>query len=98
MQVEAIRQLGEAIRARRVAAGHSQAAFAEIADVDRQYLGRLERGMQNPSLLLLMRIALELDVTPMELLQGLRLDPAELRAVKRLSRGPRPAGSDAGAR
>lgn len=93
MQVEAIRQVGEAIRERRVAAGHSQVAFAAMADVDRQYLSRLERGLQNPSLLLLLRIALELDVTLVQLLKDVRLDAAELRAVKRLSRGPRPAES-----
>ena len=90
MQVGAIRAVGEAIRARRMAAGHSQVAFAQMADVDRQYLSRLERGMQNPSLLLLMRIALELDLTLVELLRDVRLDAAELRSVKRLSRGPRP--------
>lgn len=39
-----------------------------------------------------MRIALELDVTLIELLAGIRLDAVELRSVKRLSRGPRPAG------
>ena len=92
MQVEAIRKVGEAIRTRRLEAGHRQVAFSERADVDRQYLSRLERGQQNPSLLLLMRIALELDVTLVELLRDVRLDAAELRAVKRLSRGPRPAG------
>jgi transcriptional regulator with XRE-family HTH domain len=90
MQVEAIRRIGEAIRERRVSAGFSQATFAEKADVDRQYLSRLERGLQNPSLLLLMRIALELDLTLVELLRDVRLDADELRSVKRLSRGPRP--------
>lgn len=94
MQVGAIRAVGRMVRERRVAAGHSQVAFAAMADVDRQYLSRLERGLQNPSLLLLMRIAVELDLTLVELLQGVRLDAAELRAVKRLSRGPRPAGAD----
>lgn len=92
MQVAAILQVGEAIRTRRQAAGHSQTAFAAMADVDRQYLSRLERGLQNPSLLLLMRIALELDVTLVELMQGVRLDAAELRSITRLSRGPRPSG------
>lgn len=95
MQVEAIRAVGRAVRERRVAAGHSQVAFAARADVDRQYLSRLERGLQNPSLLLLMRIAVELDLTLVELLQGVRLDADELRAVKRLSRGPRSADAAA---
>ncbi|MGY4395388.1 transcriptional regulator with XRE-family HTH domain [Sphingomonas sp. UYAg733] len=91
MQIDAIRQLGAAIRERRVDARLSQVAFAVRADLDRQYLSRLERGMQNPSMLVVMRIALELDVSPAELLRGVTLDPTELRAVKRLSRGPRPA-------
>ena len=96
MQIGVIRKVGEEIRRRRVAAGYSQVAFAAMADVDRQYLSRLERGLQNPSLLLLMRIALELDVTLVELLSDVRLDAAELRKVKRLSRGPRPTGDGDG--
>lgn len=93
MRIGAIGALGEAIRARRQAAGLSQAAFAERADLDRQYLSRLERGLQNPSMLVVMRIALELDATMAELVAGVRLDAAELRAIKRLSRGPRPTGA-----
>ena len=38
-----------------------------------------------------MRIALELDVTLIELLARIRLDAAELKSVKRLSRGFQPA-------
>ena len=89
MQIDAIRQLGAAIRERRVEAQVSQVAFAARADLDRQYLSRLERGLQNPSMLVVMRIALELDVTMAELLRGVTLDAKELREVKRLSRGPR---------
>lgn len=96
MQIEAIRAVGLAVRERRTAAGHSQVAFAAKADIDRLYLSRLERGMQNPSLLLLMRVAVELDVTLVELLKGVRLDAAELRSVKRLSRGPRRSAAAAG--
>lgn len=89
VEIAAIRQVGVAIRERRVAAGYSQAVLAGRADVDRQYLSRLERGRQNPSLLLLMRIALELDMTLADLVIGVDLDAVELRAVERKSRGPR---------
>ena len=94
MQIAAIRTFGERVRERRVAAGLSQTTFAEAADLDRLYLGRLERGAQNPTLLVIARIAIELDVTMSDLLAGIEVDAVEVRSVKRKSRGPRPAARD----
>lgn len=94
MQIEAIRKYGRRVRERRLAAGLSQAALAARADLDRLYLGRLERGLQNPSLLVVARLAVELDATLEEMLAGIEVDPDEVRAVVRLTRGPGPPGSD----
>ena len=88
MQIEAIRKYGERVRERRRSAGLSQADLARKADLDRLYLGRLERGLQNPSLLVIARLAVELDATLEEMLAGIAVDPEEVRAVVRLSRGP----------
>lgn len=56
-------RLAEDIKAARRAAGLSQEALALQADVDRTYVSQLERGIANPSLLVLHRLADALDVT-----------------------------------
>lgn len=89
VQIAAIRQLGARVRERRDVAGLTQAQFAARCDLDRLYLGRLERGAQNPTMLVVARIAVELSVTLAELFDGIEVDADEVRAVKRLPRGPR---------
>lgn len=49
--------LAQAIRSARLHAGLSQEALALQADVDRSYVSQLERGVANPSLQILFRIA-----------------------------------------
>lgn len=93
MQIRAIREFGARVRQRRQATGLSQAALAAAADLDRLYLGRLERGAQNPTLLVVARLTVELGATLEEMLAGIEIDPEEVRAVARLSRGPRAAPS-----
>jgi transcriptional regulator with XRE-family HTH domain len=44
---KARKALGDTIRAYRVAMGISQEKLAEIADVHRNYIGKIERGEQN---------------------------------------------------
>jgi DNA-binding XRE family transcriptional regulator len=56
-----IDQLGDEIKALRLNAGLSQEALALAADVDRTYVSQLERGVANPSLLILHRISMVLD-------------------------------------
>lgn len=48
---------GAAVRSLRVQTGLAQDEFALIANVDRSYYGKLERGERQPSLALLLRIA-----------------------------------------
>ena len=49
--------LGAAIRAARQAKGLSQEALAEIADIDRSYMGGIERGEHNLAIMNLLKIA-----------------------------------------
>ncbi|QCB46947.1 helix-turn-helix transcriptional regulator [Hydrogenophaga sp. PAMC20947] len=48
---------GEVIRAERVKQAIAQDQFALLANVDRSYFGKLERGERQPSLALILRIA-----------------------------------------
>lgn len=54
-------RLAKDIKAARRAAGMSQEALALQADVDRTYVSQLERGIANPSLFVLYRLANVLD-------------------------------------
>ena len=51
------RMLGGAVRVRRRAMGLSQEKFAEKVDCHRNFVGRIERGEQNPTVDTLVRIA-----------------------------------------
>lgn len=55
------------LRRLRVQRGLSQEALAAEAEVDRSYVGRLERKLENPTVLLLERLAEVLDVQLTEL-------------------------------
>lgn len=59
---------GSAIRVVRLRSGLSQEALADRADLDRTYVSGVERGVRNPSLLTLKRIATALDTPLHELL------------------------------
>lgn len=48
---------GAIVRQTRVDAGVSQEALADIAQVERSYLGRLERGESQPTLYVLLKVA-----------------------------------------
>jgi DNA-binding XRE family transcriptional regulator len=63
------RQLGNAIRTRRVAKGLSQEQFAEVANVHRNYIGLVERGEQNLTVESLVRVAQALDCKASDLLR-----------------------------
>ena len=61
--------LGRAIRELRRANGVSQERLALMADVDRSYVGRIERGDNNAAVLTLTRLASALDVSLAKLMQ-----------------------------
>jgi transcriptional regulator with XRE-family HTH domain len=56
-QDPALTSLGEAIRRVRLDKGISQEKLALLAELDRSYVGRVERGDNNVALLTLMKIA-----------------------------------------
>jgi transcriptional regulator with XRE-family HTH domain len=52
--------------------GYSQDKLAERADLDRTYISGIERGVRNPGLLSICRLAKALDVSVSELCEGVR--------------------------
>ena len=68
-QHPALVALGAAIRDARSAKGISQEKLALLAEVDRSYVGRIERGDNNVALLTLKRLADALGVSVARLLQ-----------------------------
>lgn len=69
MEGDLQRAVGRNLRAHREGKGLSQEAFADELDVHRTYMGGIERGERNLTLKSLERIAAQLDVDPLILLQ-----------------------------
>lgn len=61
--------LGTAIRDVRLSKGISQEKLALLSEVDRSYVGRIERGDNNVAVLTLARLAAALDLTIAKLMQ-----------------------------
>ena len=61
--------LGEAIRRTRLERGISQESLALLADVDRSYIGRVERGDNNVAVLTLVKVARALEVSVCDLMR-----------------------------
>lgn len=59
---------GEIIRAERVKQSIAQDQFALFANIDRSYYGKLERGERQPSLALILRIAVGLGIPASKIL------------------------------
>lgn len=66
-EMEIQRRFGERARELRKEKGLSQEALALACDLDRTYIGGVERGERNISLINIQRIAEALGVTPREL-------------------------------
>jgi transcriptional regulator with XRE-family HTH domain len=62
------RTVGRNLRAYREARGLSQEAFADVLGVHRTYMGGIERGERNLTLKSLERIAEQIDIDPVALL------------------------------
>ena len=69
-----VRDFGENLRAARKARGYSQGSFAHAVDLDRTYIGGIERGERNPGLKTIVRIAdaLELEVYELFVQQNIK--------------------------
>jgi len=62
---------GKRVRFFRNARGMSQEELAEIANVHRTYIGMIERGEKNATLLTIIRLANALNITAQEILKGI---------------------------
>lgn len=62
--------VGGNVRRLRQSAGLTQEQLAFEANIDLTYVGGIERGRRNPSLLVMVRIAEALQVEPQALLDG----------------------------
>jgi len=67
-QDPALVALGEALRRIRQAKSVSQERLALVAEVDRSYVGRVERGDNNVAVLTLVRLAAALDISVADLM------------------------------
>jgi transcriptional regulator with XRE-family HTH domain len=70
---QALRRFGDALREERKRKGISQEQLALRAEVNRTYMGGVERGEENISLLTLAKIATVLAVKPSEILVRAKL-------------------------
>ena len=69
-----LHRVGALIRQHRLEHGLSQEKLGHQADLHRTYVSSLERGIRNPTITVLHRIASALDLTVSELLDGLEDD------------------------
>lgn len=65
--MDQLKKLGAAVRKLRLAKGLSQEEFAHLANLDRSYIGQIERGVRNLAFGNLVAIAHALDISVSEL-------------------------------
>ncbi len=63
-------RFGKAVRSKRNKLGVSQEEFADMCDLDRTYIGGIERGERNVSLINIEKIAETLKISLSELFKG----------------------------
>jgi transcriptional regulator with XRE-family HTH domain len=67
-RIEILRRFGRRVRARRDVLGISQEELAARADLDRTYVGGVERGERNVSLVNIYRLAKALEISARDLI------------------------------
>ena len=72
---------GQAVRERRRALGHSQEGFAYAASMDRGYVGGLERGAHNATLLTVLKVIGALGMTPSQFFAAFDDGPTNANAA-----------------
>jgi transcriptional regulator with XRE-family HTH domain len=65
-----LRRFGKTLRELRTERGLSQERLAELAAVDRNYIGQIERAERNPAVVNVVKIAKALGVSPSDLFRG----------------------------
>ena len=74
-EIDFLRNLGDRLRERRLARGLTQGKLAEHCGFHRTFIGSVERGERNLSILNLRRIATALRVATADLLPGKKRSP-----------------------
>jgi transcriptional regulator with XRE-family HTH domain len=64
-----IKDFGNRLRELRKQGGYSQEGFAHAVELDRTYIGGIERGERNPGLKVVLKIADALEIEAAELFQ-----------------------------
>lgn len=64
------KRFGKAVRQRRRELGVSQEAFADLCQLDRTYVGGIERGERNVALINIEKIARAFRISVLELFRG----------------------------
>lgn len=80
---------GDAIKEARSGAQMSQEALALISNVERSYLGRLERGQSMPTLMVILKLCRALEISSGKLIEQVDLataDSARRRLLRRLAK------------
>ena len=67
-----LRRFGSTLRELRTERGISQERLAELAGLDRNYIGQIERAERNPAVVNIVRIAKALKVPPAELFRAFK--------------------------
>jgi transcriptional regulator with XRE-family HTH domain len=67
--------LGQTLRQYRNKSNMSQKALAKIVHVTAEYIGEVERGQRNVSILVLLRVAVALQIPLVDILQPLAIHP-----------------------
>ncbi len=91
---DAAKAFGEVVRSLREEQGVAQDQFALLANVDRSYYGKLERGERQPSLGLLLRIAKGLGVAGASIVEKTELHIHKYRRSSSAAEIPKPRPRD----
>jgi transcriptional regulator with XRE-family HTH domain len=71
MKSDILVQFGSQVRKLRIESNMSQYTLSAICDLDRNYIGMIERGQRNPSLKSIEKIALGLQVSIFDIFKNL---------------------------
>ena len=74
---ESLQIFGAIVRKRRTEQGISQESLANLAGLHRTYISMLERGIRNPSLTVILRLAEALNMRPSTLMLDLEVNVTE---------------------
>ena len=67
--MDILKYFGKRVHELRVEAGWSQESFADLTGLHRTYISGIERGLRNPTLMIVERIAKAFSISPSELLK-----------------------------